>query len=196
MRGTVPGLPSAHPLLEQLPGVYRESDFLRRFLGALDEILAPVLLALDNLPAHLHPATAPEDFLNWLSGWVAVDGQGHVGGGFRELSEEQRRAVVADAARRHQQRGTRMALAEAIRIETGVEPEISESGSSTWSPVAGAALPGSAEPQVTVRLRVTDPQEYERTRRPAMERLIASEVPAHVPYRVEFLAATEGTATG
>lgn len=73
MRTGVTGLPTPHPLIDQLPAVYLEQDFLRRFLAALDDVLAPVLLTIDNLPAHLDPRSAPEDFLAWLAQWVAVE---------------------------------------------------------------------------------------------------------------------------
>ncbi|MCT2593933.1 phage tail protein [Streptomyces sp. N2-109] len=188
MRAMVPGLPTAHPLLHQLPGVYHDGDFLRRFLEALDEVLAPLLLTLDNLPAHLRPETAPEDFLDWLAGWVAVEAG-------EELGVGQRRAVVADAVRRHRQRGTRRGLAEAVRVETGVEPEISESGATAWSSVAGVALPGSPEARVTIRLRVPDPEEYRRKRLGQLEKLVAAEVPAHVAHRIEILPTAEGART-
>ncbi|MEU5026051.1 phage tail protein [Streptomyces milbemycinicus] len=185
MRGPLPGLPTAHPLLHQLPAVYHGEEFLERFLSALDEVLAPVLLTLDNLPAHLHPRTAPEDLLAWLAQWVAVEVD-------QDRPVNQRRAVVATAVTRHRQRGTRQGLAAAVRVETGVEPEISESGGTSWSSEPGAALPGSARPWVTVRLRVPDPERFDRTR---VEKLVAAEVPAHVPYRVEIVAAAEGDAT-
>ncbi|WKX68898.1 phage tail protein [Streptomyces sp. XD-27] len=182
MRATIPGLPTPHPLLHQLPAAYLEHDFLQRFVGALDEVLAPLLLTLDNLPAHLHPRTAPEDFLAWLAGWVAVEVD-------EERPETQRRAVVAGAVVRHRRRGTRRGLAAAIRVETGVEPEISESGATAWSSAPGSALPGSARPWVAVRLRVPDPARFDRAR---LDQLVAAEVPAHVAYRIEILPMAEG----
>ncbi|MBC3982245.1 phage tail protein [Streptomyces sp. AC536] len=179
MRAVIPGLPTPHPLADQLPAVYLDQDFLVRFLGALDEVLAPVLLTLDNLPAYLHPRTAPDDFVAWMASWVATRTD-------EERPVNQRRAVVASAVVRHRERGTRAGLAAAIRVETGVEPEITESGATTWADEHGGALPGSAPPWVRVRLRVADPERFDRAR---LERLVAAEVPAHVGYRLEILAA-------
>ncbi|MFF2376276.1 phage tail protein [Streptomyces xiamenensis] len=179
MRGAYPRLPTPHPLVELLPAVYQDQDFVRRFTGALDEVLAPVLLSLDNLPAHLHPRTAPEDFLRWLAGWVAVEVD-------EERPVNQRRAVVAGAVSRHGRRGTRAGLAAAVRIETGAEPEIEESGAAGWSPYPGGPVPGAERATVTVRLRVPDPDGFDRV---GLEKLIAQEVPAHVPFRLEVLPA-------
>lgn len=179
MRTTIPDLPTPHPLIDRLPAVYQEHDFLRGFLGALDEVLAPVLLTLDNLPAHLRTGTAPSDFLDWLGQWAGVEVDAR-------HSEPRRREAVSAAVARHRGRGTRRGLATAIRTATGFEPEISENGATAWSSTPGTALPGSAGPQVTVRLRVPEPERFDRT---GLEKLVAAEVPAHVAHRVEILLA-------
>lgn len=182
MRTSVPGLPTPYPLLDQLPALYSGDAFLERFLGALDEVLAPVLLTLDNLPAHLHPGTAPDDFLAWLGSWVSV-----------EVDEDsplsRQRAVVSGAIAGHRRRGTAEGLAAAVRVETGVEPEISESGGCTWSSDPGAPLPGDRVPWVRVVLRPSGPEQVDR---PALEALIRAEVPAHVRYELEILPTAEG----
>ncbi|WP_030758847.1 phage tail protein [Streptomyces griseus] len=178
MRTDVPGLPSPHPLAELLPAVYLEHDFLARFLAALDEVLAPVLLSLDNLPAHLDPRTAPEDFLDWLAGWVAVEPRD-------DGPPERRRAAVLGAVDRHRARGTLRGLAEALRLETGgARAETAESGGTVWSPTPGTPLPGARRPWVTVRLEVPDPGRVSRAR---LEELIAAEIPAHVGFTLELL---------
>ena len=177
MRADIPGLLTPHPLIDRLPAVYQEQDFLHRFLSALDEVLAPVLLVLDNLPAHLSAATAPADFLTWLGQWAAVETD-------PRRSEAQRRELIAAAVGQHRARGTRHGLVEAIRTAVGVEPEISENGDTGWSPTPGTALPGSPGPRVTVRLRVPEPGRLDRA---ALEKLVAAEVPAHVAHRIEIL---------
>ena len=179
MRGTVEGLPTPHPLIYQLPAVYLGEDFIQRFLGALDDVLAPVLLTIDNLPAHLDPRTAPEDLLAWLGEWVATDpAPGRPAG--------QRRAAVLGAMERHRRRGTRGGLAEAVRLEFGTEAEIEETGGTSWSETAHSPLPGQAGavPRVTVRVRVADPDPAGAER---LRRLVAGEVPAHVGYDTELL---------
>ncbi|MFI8320105.1 phage tail protein [Streptomyces sp. NPDC085529] len=177
MRTDVPGLPSPHPLLDLLPAVYLEHDFLARFLAALDEVLAPVLLSMDNLPAHLDPRTAPEDFLDWLAGWVAVTPH-------EDSPADRRRAAVLGAVDRHRSRGTLHGLAEALRLETGGAPvAIEESGGTVWSPTPGAPLPGTRRPWVTVRLAPPDPDRVNRAR---LEELIAAELPAHVGFTLEL----------
>ncbi|GKQ39119.1 phage tail protein [Streptomyces sp. A012304] len=179
MRAAVAGLPTPHPLIYQLPAVYLGEDFIQRFLGALDEVLAPVLLTVDNLPAHLDPRTAPEDFLAWMGEWVATDPAAGQSAG-------QRRAAVLGAVERHRRRGTRGGLAEAVRLEFGTEPEIEETGGTSWSETARSPLPGpaGAPPRVTVRVRVADPDAAGAQR---LRQLVAGEVPAHVGYDTHLL---------
>ncbi|MFE2581742.1 phage tail protein [Streptomyces sp. NPDC059378] len=179
MRGTVEGLPTPHPLVYQLPAVYLGEDFIQRFLGALDDVLAPVLLTVDNLPAHLDPRTAPEDFLAWTGQWVAADPA-------PDQPTGQRRAAVLGAMERHRRRGTRGGLAAAVRQEFGTEAEIEETGGTSWSETARSALPGATGPgpRVTVRVRVADPDAAGAER---LRRLVAGEVPAHVGYETELL---------
>ncbi|WP_405986735.1 phage tail protein [Streptomyces sp. NBC_00872] len=177
MRGTVAGLPSPHPLVELLPALYLEQDFLRRFLSALDDVLAPILLTLDNLPAHLDPRSAPEDLLDWVAQWVAAEPH-------RDEPVERRRTAVTGAVDRHSRRGTRGGLAEAVRRQTGVEPEIAESGGSDWSATPNTELPGEERPWVTVRLRVAEPEAVDRV---GVEELIEGEIPAHIGYELEIL---------
>ncbi|MFG2949990.1 phage tail protein [Streptomyces adustus] len=179
MRGTVEGLPTPHPLIYQLPAVYLGEDFIQRFLAALDDVLAPVLLTVDNLPAHLDPRTAPEDFLAWTGQWVAADPS-------PDRPAGQRRAAVLGAMERHRRRGTRGGLVEAVRQEFGTDAEIEETGGTSWSETARSTLPGppGAPPRVTVRVRVADPDAAGAER---LRRLVAGEVPAHVGYETELL---------
>lgn len=177
MRTGVTGLPTPHPLIDQLPAVYLEQDFLRRFLAALDEVLAPVLLTIDNLPAHLDPRSAPEDFLAWLAQWVAVEPHD-------DSPVERRRETVRGAVARHARRGTAGGLADAVRLETGAETEITESGGTAWSTVSQTALPGRARARVTIRVRERAGRSVDRVR---LEELIGTEIPAHVGYTLEIL---------
>ncbi|MEW1723473.1 phage tail protein [Streptomyces sp. NPDC093109] len=186
MRGTVPGLASPHPLVELLPALYLEQDFIGRFLSALDDVLAPVQLTLDNLPAHLDPRSAPEDFLDWVAQWVAVEPR-------RDEPVARRRAAVTEAVSQHSRRGTRGGLSDAVTRLTGTVPEIAESGGSAWSPTPGTDLPGDERARVVVRLRVADPERVDRV---GVEELIEGEIPAHIGYALEILPHTADGASG
>jgi phage tail-like protein len=181
MRAAVRGLESRYPLGTMLPALYAADDFAQRFTAGLDVVLAPILATLDNFACYLEPTLAPEDFLDWLGGWVAADVDPDAPG-------PRRREAVARAVEFHRWRGTRRGLAEYLRLRFGVEPEIEESGGAAWSTTPGTEPPGSPEPFLLVRLRDAGPT----TRTEDIEAAVATCVPAHVRYRIEMLPAPDG----
>lgn len=194
MRGAVPGLTNPVALVDQLPAVYQEDDFVRRFVGAFDDALAPVLLTLDRLECYVDPRLAPADFLSWVGEWVGI-----------ELDEAwdlpQSREIVAGAASLHRRRGTAPGIDAAVRLALGLglsaggpgdagrgDVEVTDSGGATWSSRPGSALPGSPEPSLTVRVRVPDPAAVDIRR---LDRVVSAVKPAHVPHTVVVEACTE-----
>ncbi|MFI1195289.1 phage tail protein [Micromonospora sp. NPDC020750] len=186
MRAAIEGLATPDPLGRRLPAVYAADDLAQRLTGAYDQVIAPVHATLDSLWAYFDPALAPPDFVDWLGGWVAA-------GGGRDATPDERRRVVAGAVARHRVRGTAAGLAEEIRLATGVTPEVAESGGTAWSATPGAELPGSAEPALTVRIRVSEPTAALESR---LRAVVEANRPAHVPYTVEVLSLDGGPAAG
>ena len=180
MRGLVEGLVSPHPLGAGLPALYQDDSLAQRLTGAFDDVLAPVFASLDGLPAYLDPALAPDDFLEWLSGWVGVT-----------LDEtwpiERRRQLVADAASLYQSRGTVAGLAAQVAIYTGGEVLVEDNGAAGWSATAGGSVPGSPAPRLRVRVSVDDPNAVSLAR---LEAVVATAKPAHVPHTIEVVGRT------
>lgn len=183
-RGLVDGLASPLPLVERLPGLLQGDDFTRRFVGAFDDSLAPVIATIDGLAGYVDPWLAPEDFLDWLAGWVGV-----------ELDDawdtEQRRSIVANAAGIHRRRGTLRGVAEALKRAFDCEVTVADTGGVAWSASPGAEPPGSSPPHLSVSLRVADPDSLDLRR---VERLVEAVKPAHVSYSLEVSAAPSGGA--
>jgi len=179
VRGSVANLPSPHPLGAALPALYQDDDFAQAFLAALDEVLAPVVNTLDNLESYFDPYLTPDDFLQWLGGWVAIaiDDQ---------WSIERRREAVARAVELYRLRGTAFGLGQQIEIYTGGTVEIIENGGTAWSIDPGGELPGSAKPLVVVRVHVDKPDDLDSAR---VDALVAAAKPAHVEHRVEIVKA-------
>jgi phage tail-like protein len=178
VRGTIAGASTPHPLGATLPAVYAGDDFTQRLCAALDVVLAPVPLTLDSLPAYFDPDTTPEDMLGWLAHWVALPAEESQG------PAEQRRRIRA-ASELHAARGTVAGLRSALTLALGpaVAVDVDEGGASTWSASAGAALPGSGEPVLLVRLHGPGADEAARARADGVIALIK---PAHVPHRTEL----------
>lgn len=182
MRGLVEELHSPRPLIGSLPGIYQEDDVARSLTGVFDDALAPVLSTLDNLPAYLDPALAPDDFLDWLAGWVGLLPD-------ETWPVERRRALVALAVQLYRRRGTAAGLSMHVRLLGAGDVEVKDSGGATWSKRPGSKPPGDASYSLTVK--VTQPKKGKLD--PAkIDALVASAKPAHVAHKVTF---TDGSAT-
>jgi phage tail-like protein len=177
-RGTVPGLPVPYRLADLLPAVYQEEDpFIVRFTGGLDEVLAPILATLDCLDAYVDPQVAPEDFLEWLAGWVGA-----------VLDENAplplRRAAVSRAAHLHRSRGTVAGLRASLELLTGGRVDLTDSGGVSWSTRPGGTPPGGSVPRVAIRVVV--PAGMTVSAR-AVQTVVAAAKPAHVEHSVEVM---------
>ena len=182
-RGLVRSLISPPPLGESLPALYQEDDFTQRFVSAFDAALAPIFAALDNFPAYLDPWLAPEDFLEWL------------GGGFGIVLDEswspaRRRALVSRAFEFYRMRGTASGLKEQVEVLTGGAVDLHETGGVSSSTTAGAALPGSPNFALLVRVTLDDPAAINLTR---LDALVMAAKPAHVTHKVEIVKRAEVT---
>ncbi|MGB1252711.1 MAG: FHA domain-containing protein [Candidatus Promineifilaceae bacterium] len=150
-------------LINYLPSIYHQSDFIQRLLGMLEAIMLPIEWTVDNFDVFLDPMTAPEDFLPWLAGWydIIFDDSWRM---------EQRRIFLKEAHEIFAMRGTKSGLSRVLAIYTGVEPQIID-------------LDDSDNPLFfTVRLPVTE-DEY---RPELVQALVDAYKPAHTNYRLLF----------
>lgn len=180
MRGMINGLANPYPLITSMPSAYQEDHFTDRFLSTFDDVLAPVLSTLDNIDAYLDPWLCPPDFLPWMASWVGVEID-------ENWSEEQQRRLVATAVDLLQWGGTRRGTIDLIRAFLGIEAdriEVEDSGGVAWSVTPGAALPGTAPPTVTVRVRSDAKGDVDERR---LERLVRMSEPAHVATTVQVV---------
>jgi phage tail-like protein len=180
VRGAVAGLVSPLPLVDLLPSLLQADPFAGQLCASADEVLAPVILSLDCLPAYLDVGTAPDDMLVWLGHWVALDLDDR-------LAPDRRRAVVAAAPELHGRRGTAGGIAQLLSVVLGLEAEVLESGATSWSTQPDADLPGEPGSTVRVRLRPPPSQQLDAQRVAA---LVQSVLPAHVSCHVELVNAT------
>jgi phage tail-like protein len=184
MRAGIPGIPSPYPIGLALPALYLEDDFVQRFAAALDEVMAPVLLTLDCLEAYLDPALAPDDFLDWLAGWIAAPVD-------EAWPAALRREVIGRAMELHRWRGTPQGVIAEVRLlaggaAAGVEVELTDGGGVSWSatPTTTPTTAPPADAPVRVRVRVVDPTAVDQRR---LREVVAHAVPAHVRTTVEVV---------
>jgi phage tail-like protein len=180
VRGSLDGLTSPHPLSEGLPAAYQidENAFGREFVEAFDEVLAPILVVLDDLDAYFDPALTASDFLRWLATWVGVQ--------LVETWPRRRQAAqVSEAISMHPMRGTVNGLRRNVALYAGVAEEfvqIIDSGNVAWSLSPDGPYPGQRKAAVSVRVRVQDAATVDQRR---IESIVAAAKPAHVAHTVE-----------
>ena len=170
-------------LLDHLPAIYHDDDFMGRFLRIFEDILGPIEHMIDNMNLHFDPMMAPDQFLPWLASWVdlALDQRWPV---------DKRRELIRSAVQLYQWRGTRRGLREYLRIYTGGDPVITEHfggirlGEESrlgWNTVMGDGL----DHCITVTLEVEDPSLIDADR---VKAIIEVEKPAHVAYRLNIVS--------
>lgn len=161
-------------ILQYMPSIYRDDEFLERFLTIFEEVLSPVELVLENIHLYFDPGMTPESLLPWLAAWVDLS-----------LDEnwpiEKRRQLIKAGVELYRWRGTRRGLREYLRIYTGVDPEIIEHFDEE----------DGGPHRFTVAVTVSDPEALdERT----VHRVINAEKPAHTTYALEIK--TESSESG
>lgn len=95
-------------LMEDLPSIYqkeeaRPNSFLRDLVGVLETTTQGLDSQIGSMGRQIHPATAPEPWLNFIARWLGVPWDD-------ALSLEQKRAIVLRAADLAKHRGTRAGL--------------------------------------------------------------------------------------
>ena len=98
---------------EFLPGVYREIDFVGRFLQIFEATFEPDVQILANLWAYLDPITAPTGMLEFLAHWVGWEIQPY-------LTIDQQRSLIRNAIEIYRWRGTRRGLRLYLHLATGL----------------------------------------------------------------------------
>lgn len=114
--------PRQSPIVH-LPPIYQEdpdgSGFLERFLAIFGTFFAEMEDRIDQVSSNFDPDSVSGPYLQWLSGWLALD----VADGW---DEEKLRLLMRQAPALYKLRGTRQGLARMLRIYTDVEPYIVE----------------------------------------------------------------------
>ncbi|MGB0561798.1 MAG: phage tail protein, partial [Spirulinaceae cyanobacterium] len=183
--------------LDFLPDIYREVDFVGRFLKIFEQTFEPDIQVLSNLWAYLSPQTAPEAMLPFLAHWVGWPLT-------PQLSLQRQRQLIAGAVELYRWRGTRRGLKYAIHLFTDLplgptapdapQPiEIQEFGGRGF--VLGetrlgrdATMGGGRPYHFIVQL---SPLPDQSLNLPLIKQVIEQEKPAFCTYELMVMASTE-----
>jgi phage tail-like protein len=176
-KGTPPVASTRAYLRNGLPSLYQDGDFGMRFVGALEELLDPIVAVLDGLPSHFDPNHAPRDVLELLAAWLGVD---------LDESQELRhqREMVRRAAELGRRRGTVKGLELALALHfPNVPLRVEDNGGVHW---ASKPAPAEKAPQNFI---VYCDKPVEETLQAAIARCIEQYKPVHATYRLRVKAA-------
>jgi phage tail-like protein len=178
---TPPAVSNRAYLRNGLPAIYRDErdgDFGMRFVGALENVLDPVVALIDGMPAHFDPGLAPLDILDLITAWLGLEYD-------ESLPVLQMRKLVQHAAELGRRRGTRAGLELALSLNFPDLPlRIEDQGAVTWSTDPAAV----ADPKPPAFVVYCDTPIAE-DRQAAIARLIEEVKPVHVHYRLRVKAA-------
>lgn len=187
MRGLISEAPSGGPgvaapmaLRRAVPAVYQEDPLFAELCHAFDELISPLVSAVDCFAAYLDPRLAPDDFLPWLADLV----------GCAEPSQDPdaARALIADAVSAHGVRGTPGAIRSVAARTAGVPEDhvaVDDPGGTRWSTLALTAHDWPAG-RAAVRVLIPhgrDPDDVASDVRAALQ----AEAGVHCPLEVEVV---------
>ncbi len=174
-----------------LPLLYREVDFISRFIKVFEQAFEPVVNSFTSMWANLDPLTAPEALLPFLSHWVAWSSD-------PSWDLHQQRQLIKRAIELYRWRGTRKGLRLYLHLYTGLPlddqmPSEADRAIAITEPfgrgfeLGGSSLGvdaviGGGQPyQFAVRLRLTAGSLIDE---PLVRRIIDHEKPAFCTYEL------------
>ncbi len=107
--------------LKYLPAIYSQDEFWGRFLRIFEDVWSPIDERIGQMNLYLDPKYTPESFLPWLASWMGIDLN-------PRMSLREQRKLIQNLIELSSWRGTRRGLREHIKLVTGLESQISESG--------------------------------------------------------------------
>jgi phage tail-like protein len=172
--------------LDFVPSIYREVDFIGRFLKVFEQSFEPAVDILQTLWAYLDPNTAPSQMLPFLAYWVGWPGQVPWG----ELKQRQ---LIRRALEIYRWRGTQRGLQLYLHLYTGLpnaQIHIEESFNRTFelgqSQLGPMTMLGNGRPY-HFSVRLTPPrEEIDRLDEPLIRTIIEQEKPAFCTYDLRF----------
>lgn len=179
--------------LNYLPAIFHDDPFLGKFLLAFETILSQAPpdhpAALETLIAQSHiylkplvsggdNGRAPQSFLPWLAGWVALTLR-------EDWDEEVQRKFIREVVTLYRQRGTKAGLIRLLQIYLGDQTPITiydDESDFGFDPPAHFF-------QVEITVNDRDPVALRRKQQIA-QAIIAQEKPAHTFYALQMLVPT------
>ena len=193
-------------MISYLPEIYADDEFLGQYLSFFEKVLlrrpaaetqqaeggpppkeAGLEQKIEGVDAYFDPARAPADFLDWLSGWVALGLRANIG-------QARQRDFIKNAVRLYQMRGTKRGLAEVVSVYTLYGVTITETAEPfrvehrTGSRVEDDTMLEGGSPfvfRVLINLRETTDIAEVKRQQEVVTAILNMEKPAHTQFVLE-----------
>ncbi len=159
--------PQSTWLVDQLPAVLAEDQFLRRFIGIFEEILATFRDRIDGFGHVIDLSLAPAEFVRWMGRWVGLQVE-------PTLADDRQRELVRRVGPLFAWRGTARGLVGLLEAVTGQRAEVIDSGG-----VFGEGEAPTGPKRVRVELESTGGLKHEQ-----VLGLVQQEMPADVRFEL------------
>lgn len=189
-------------LLEYLPAIYHEDPFLGQYLSAFEQILLGsadekdggergLEQKIERIADYFDPLQSPFEFLEWLSGWVALSLRA-------DLDEFHQRQFIKNAVRLYRLRGTKKGLEEIVSVYTRLGASITETAApfqlelEKGSRVGVDTMLEGGAPfvfRVTINLSTTEPAVLKKQSE-VVTVILRMEKPAHTQFVLEVESPT------
>ncbi|MBL7208492.1 MAG: hypothetical protein ISS52_00195 [Dehalococcoidia bacterium] len=166
--------------LQCLPALFRDDDFVGRFLCIFEDILKTLEGVVDTSAFYFDPGTTPQSFLPWLASWVGLVLD-------ERWPETRQPELVRSVAELYRWQGTKRGLSRYLEIYTGVTPQIVEhtgtpSMQSEANTEGATSQPDDVEDQACCFSVTLDVPDTSKISADIVRRIIETEKPAHTTY--------------
>jgi|GEM_PF-2940244 len=103
--------------IDELPGLYQENEFLKRFMFGFQKSHQDIENKVDNISNQFTPSKT--EFVQWLSSWVGVSFS-------KDIDDSSQRRVMSDMIRLYKIRGTKRYFIDLIYHLTTVKIRIDD----------------------------------------------------------------------
>jgi len=164
--------------VNELPSLYEENDFLKRFMFGFQKTHQDIENHIDNISNQFIPAKT--EFVEWLSSWVGVSFS-------KDISENSQRKVMSDMIRLYKIRGTKQYFIDLIYHLTSVDIRIDDS---KQYKVLHHNLTSKASNEYFMNIYIddliSDDKEIEESKLSIIRRVFESEKPINVGFNIIY----------
>ena len=164
--------------VNELPSLYHENEFLKRFMFGFQKSHQEVENKIDNVSSQFIPTKT--EFVEWLSSWVGVSFS-------KDINEDSKRKVMSDIIRLYSIRGTKQYFIDLIKHLTQVDVRIDDS--KKYRTLHHNLVTKSSNKylmQIHIDKKISEDKEEEEKKLSIINSIILNEKPINVEFELVY----------